>query len=136
MRIINAEIYTPAGHGACKGHTMAVLRHIPHGEIEIIDGIITYCGPMRDGVDAAGDTLDAKGRAVLPGFVDSHTHMVFGGYRPEEFGWRMRGDSYMSIMNRGGGIVNTMKATREATEDELSEKTRRYIDRMSEMGVT
>lgn len=135
MRIINAEIYTPTGHGACKGHAMTQLRHIPHGEIEITDGIITYCGDMRDGIEA-GDTLDAKGRAVLPGFVDSHTHMVFGGYRPEEFGWRMRGDSYMSIMNRGGGIVNTMESTRKASEAELTEKTRRYIDRMSEMGVT
>lgn len=114
---------------------MASLRHIPHGEIDIADGMITYCGPMREGLPSLG-TFDAKGCAVLPGFVDSHTHMVFGGYRPEEFSWRMRGDSYMSIMNRGGGIVNTMKATRDVTEEELSEKTLRYIDRMSRMGVT
>ncbi len=135
MRIINAEIHTPTGFGAAKGAEMSTLRHIPCGEIDIRDGIITYCGPMREGIESS-DTLDAKGRAVLPGFVDSHTHMVFGGYRPEEFGWRMRGDSYMSIMNRGGGIVNTMKATREASEESLTEKTRMYIDRMSRMGVT
>lgn len=135
MRIINAEIYTPTGNAAAKGQDMASLRHIPNGEIEIAGGIITYCGPKRDGV-TTDNTFDANGKAVLPGFVDSHTHMVFGGYRPEEFSWRMRGDSYMSIMNRGGGIVNTMKATRQATEDELTEKTLRYIDRMSRMGVT
>ncbi len=135
MRIINAEIFTPEGKGAAKGRDMASLRHIPNGEIEITDGIISYCGPMRE--DASkNDIFDAQGRAVLPGFVDSHTHMVFGGYRPVEFSWRMRGDSYMSIMNRGGGIVNTMKATRQASEQELTEKTLRYIARMSRMGVT
>ncbi len=135
MRIINAEIYTPTGNRAAKGQQMASLLHIPGGEIEIREGIIAYCGAKRE--DAPDDNIfDAKGRAVLPGFVDSHTHMVFGGYRPEEFGWRMRGDSYMSIMSRGGGIVNTMKATRQATEEELTEKTLRYIDRMSRMGVT
>lgn len=135
MRIINAEIFTPTGHAAAKGHDMASLRHVPNGEIDIADGIIAYCGPMREEAPTH-DIFDAKGCAVLPGFVDSHTHMVFGGYRPEEFSWRMRGDSYMSIMNRGGGIVNTMKATRDATEKELTEKTLSYIDRMSRMGVT
>lgn len=135
MRIINAEIFTPSGNGAAKGLEMGSLRHIPNGEIDIANGIITYCGPMRESVSTDG-SLDAKGCAVLPGFVDSHTHMVFGGYRPEEFSWRMRGDSYMSIMNRGGGIVNTMQATRAATEEELAKKASLYIDRMSRMGVT
>lgn len=137
MRIINANIYSPLGKKALKGADMNRLLHIPNGEIEAIDGIITYVGPFRPSY-LCGDEpiIDAKGRAVLPGFVDSHTHLVFGGYRPDEFMWRMRGDSYMSIMERGGGIVNTMKATRLAGEDELLHKANWYIDRMSEMGVT
>ena len=136
LRIINANIFTPEGTTALKGNDMGKLRHIPGGEIEIRNGIIAYAGPMRD-IDLAGiEAYDAKGRAALPGFVDSHTHLVFGGYRPDEFMWRMRGDSYMSIMERGGGIVNTMKATRQATKDELKEKTLWHIDQMSRMGVT
>ena len=136
LRIINANIFTPEGTSALKGKDMGKLRHIPCGEIEIRNGIIAYAGPMRD-IDLGDiEVYDAKGRATLPGFVDSHTHLVFGGYRPDEFMWRMRGDSYMSIMERGGGIVNTMKATRQATKEELKEKTLWHIDQMSRMGVT
>lgn len=134
FRIYNANIYTPEGNTAQRGADQGRLRVIPAGEVEINDGIITYVGPCRPEMGSEG--IDAGGRAVLPGFVDSHTHMVFGGYRPEEFMWRMRGDSYMSIMERGGGIVNTMTATRNASHEALEEKTRWYIDRMSEMGVT
>lgn len=136
LKIINANIYTPLGHKAAKGAQMGVLRHIPDGEIYIVDGTIVYVGPARNDNAHDCEVIDAKGRAVLPGFIDSHTHLVFGGYRPAEFMWRMRGDSYMSIMERGGGIVNTMKATRQTSEQELIDKAKRYIDRMSEMGVT
>lgn len=138
-RIINANIYTPKGNKAVCGHKMASLSHIPDGVIDIWEGRIAYVGPSSEAPALTleeAEILDAKGRVVLPGFVDSHTHFIFGGYRPEEFAWRMRGDSYMSIMERGGGIVNTMKATREATHDQLREKGLKFIDRMSRMGVT
>lgn len=137
MRIINANIYTPLGNKAVHGSEMATLHHIPDAEIEITDGVITYAGPMRDAPALpAEEIFDAEGRAVLPGFVDSHTHLVFGGTRPEEFMWRMRGDSYMSIMERGGGIASTMKATRDASEQELFDKAMGYLDKMLQMGVT
>ena len=80
--------------------------------------------------------VNASGRALLPGFVDSHTHFVFGGYREEEFSWRMKGDSYMSIMERGGGIVNTMNATRNASYDDLYGDAYDRLDTMMDMGVT
>ena len=104
------------------------------------DGIITHVGPTEEvlrQVDV-GDYLevDASGRALLPGFVDSHTHFVFGGYREEEFSWRMKGDSYMSIMERGGGIVNTMNATRNASYDDLYGDAYDRLDAMMDMGVT
>lgn len=142
LRIINANIFTPTGSEAVRGKAMGVLRHISDGVIEACDGIITYCGPADEAPQFSTcdydsvEVIDAGGRAVLPGFVDSHTHLVFGGYRPEEFSWRMRGDTYMSIMERGGGIVSTMAATREASEEELIEKARYYLDVMSAMGVT
>ena len=80
--------------------------------------------------------LDARGNVLLPGFVDSHTHLVFGGFRPDEFIWRLNGDSYMSIMERGGGIINTVRATREASFEELKHKAEWFLDTMSRMGVT
>lgn len=134
--MIHAALFTPQGCRAQYGAEMGALHHIPDAEVEVTDGVITYVGPVRDGGHRASELIDAGGRALLPGFVDSHTHMVFGGYRPEEFMWRMRGDSYMSIMERGGGIVSTMGATRAATSAELEAKTRRLIGDMVRMGVT
>ncbi len=134
--IINARITTPIGHSAVKGKDMNNLHIIENGTVEITDGYITYVGENRTSIPAGYEVLDARGNVLLPGFIDSHTHLVFGGFRPEEFMWRMRGDSYMSIMERGGGIVNTMKATREASHEELRKKAEWFIDVMSRMGVT
>lgn len=134
LRIYNAHLVTPLGSTALAGReAMNNVRRIAGGEVDIVDGTIVYAGPARPGHTGG---IDAGGRVVLPGFVDSHTHLVFGGYRPEEFAWRMRGDSYMSIMERGGGIVSTMKATREASEAELRAKTSRLIAGLVETGVT
>lgn len=138
LRIINANLSTPLGHTARRGADMAELSHIENAGIVIDDGIISYVGPMSDMPDVSGpyEEIDAAGNAVLPGFVDSHTHLVFGGYRPDEFEWRLKGDSYMSIMERGGGIQSTVNATRGESLDSLVDKAQWFIDRMSEMGVT
>lgn len=138
LRIINANISTPLGNSARRGDEMSELLCIPDGGIVIEDGIITFVGKMADMPvsDSDAEVIDAGGRAVLPGFVDSHTHLVFGGYRPDEFEWRLKGDSYMSIMERGGGIQSTVNATRAESFDALVEKARWFVDRMSEMGVT
>ena len=134
--IINAHILTPQGNTALKGGDMKRLLDLPDGTVEVTDGVITYVGKNRPTLPEGYEVLDAQGRVLLPGFIDSHTHLVFGGYRPEEFVWRMQGDSYMSIMERGGGIINTVRATREASFDELKRKAEHYIDVMSRMGVT
>ncbi|HBD64116.1 MAG TPA: imidazolonepropionase, partial [Clostridiales bacterium] len=80
--------------------------------------------------------IDASGRAVLPGFIDSHTHLIFGGYRADEFSWRMRGDTYMSIMERGGGITSSVRATRNTSLDEFVEAGKKRLDKFMAMGVT
>lgn len=135
--IINAHIITPQGRTARKGKEMNELLTIPNGTVRVTDGIITYVGENRTSNEKPGyKVIDAKGNVLLPGFVDSHTHLVFGGYRPDEFIWRINGDSYMSIMERGGGIINTVRATREASFEELKSKTEWFLDVMSRMGVT
>lgn len=104
----------------------------------IQDGIITYAGKQSEAPCPADgmEYVDAEGQCVLPGFVDSHTHLVFGGYREEEFQWRLAGESYMSIMERGGGIASTTKATRAASFDELVAHATKHLDAMLRMGVT
>lgn len=136
--IEHATIVTPLGHEARKGEAMAELHTIVDGCVAAIDGVITYTGPSRDCPAMPADTarIDARGNVLLPGFVDSHTHLIFGGFRPDEFEWRLKGDSYMSIMERGGGIQSTVNATRATSEDELVDRAQWFIDSMSRMGVT
>jgi len=135
-RIVNANIFTPLGKSAVHGEAMGHLLHIPAATIDIADGIITYVGSRERTLPLETEVINAGGCAVLPGFVDSHTHLVFGGTRPEEFMWRMRGDSYMSIMERGGGIASTTKATRQAPFIHLKDKAAAYVGKMRQMGVT
>ena len=82
------------------------------------------------------ESYDAEGKMVVPGLVDCHTHLAFGGWRPEEFAMRVRGESYLNIAKSGGGILSTVKATREATEDQLYEKASGFLKQMSRLGVT
>lgn len=140
LKIKNVTIVTPVGREAVKGDRMGELSVIPKGYIIITEGTISYAGPMADAPatrpDEHYEEIDAQGNVALPGFVDSHTHLIFGGFRPDEFQWRLKGDSYMSIMERGGGIQSTVNATRETSVEELKTKAQWFIDRMSEMGVT
>ena len=111
-----SQVVTCSGFQAKKGAEMSDLHVIEDGAVVVSGGIITHVGSTKDilrQVDVEEYLeIDASGRALLPGFVDSHTHFIFGGYREEEFSWRLKGDSYMSIMERGGGIANTVNATR------------------------
>lgn len=133
--ITGARVITPIGQQARKGKDMNELFD-ECGTIEITDGKITYVGPDRPILPEGYHVIHAEGRVVLPGFVDSHTHLVFGGFRPDEFIWRLNGDTYMSILQRGGGILNTVKATREASASSLRNKTEWFIHTMSQMGIT
>ena len=138
--IFDARVVTPTGFAARKGAEMGELLVMDHATIEVTDGVITYVGPNRgenrDGYYRRYWHYNARGRCVLPGFVDSHTHFVFGGERAEEFSWRLKGESYMSIMERGGGIVSTVKATRASNFVRLRAKAEGFLKQMNAMGVT
>ncbi|HBN81352.1 MAG TPA: imidazolonepropionase, partial [Ruminococcaceae bacterium] len=135
-----AELVTCAGKAPKRGKDMSDIGRIKDGAVLIDGDKIAAVGTTGQLKQQCGSTaceiIDAAGKTVLPGFVDSHTHFVFGGYRAEEFSWRLRGDSYMSIMERGGGINATVSKTREATLEELVKSGRNRLDRMLEFGVT
>ncbi|MDR4504257.1 MAG: imidazolonepropionase [Candidatus Scalindua sp.] len=119
---------------------MADLHIIEDGTLVVENGVITAVGKSGEVLKRFEQTgiksIDAAGKSVLPGFVDSHTHFLFAGYRAEEFSWRLRGDDYMKIMKRGGGIASTVKATREATWEELIALGIKRLDSMLSFGVT
>ncbi|MHC4321226.1 MAG: imidazolonepropionase [Planctomycetota bacterium] len=135
-----SQLVTCSGFKAKQGKAMSGLHVIDDGTVVIENGIITAVGKAGEVLkkfDETGfKTIDATGKAVLPGFIDSHTHFVFGGYRSEEFSWRLGGEDYMEIMKRGGGIVATVNATREASREELIESGKKRLDSMLSFGVT
>lgn len=129
-------------HGSApkKGTEMSDVGIIKNGAVVIEDGIIVAVGATNEILSKFDEknyeVIDAENKAVLPGFVDSHTHLIFGGYRADEFSWRLRGDTYMSIMERGGGITNSVRATREESLENLVEIGRKRLHKMMQFGVT
>lgn len=133
------ELVTVAGSTRRGREAMRDIRVLSGpASVLIRDGKIVYAGPSADcpQVEPEVERIDAEGHCVLPGFVDSHTHLVFGGFREDEFQWRLAGESYMSIMEKGGGIAATTTATREASAEELTEAALLHLRSMLRMGVT
>ena len=105
--------------------------------VAIENGSIVYAGTAADAPHQEGSRrLECDGRAVLPGFVDAHTHLVFAGDRSGEFARRLAGESYSDIAAAGGGILSTVAATRSAAESELFELASERVWRMIRSGTT
>ena len=135
-----SELVTCRGKAPKCGKAMNDIGIIRDGAVLMCDDKIEAVGTTEQveaGMNLEGcQIIDAQGKTVLPGFVDSHTHFIFGGFRADEFSWRMKGDSYMSIMERGGGINATVTATRQASLEELVRLGQERLDAMLEFGVT
>jgi imidazolonepropionase len=102
------------------------------------DSTIRWVGPRRElpAEFAGAERLDAGGGLVIPGLVDCHTHLAFGGWRAEEFEQRILGRSYLEIAAAGGGIARTVQLTRAASEAELVERSAGFLRAMLALGVT
>jgi imidazolonepropionase len=111
------------------------LGLIDDGVVTAEDGRIVYAGPA-DGAPTAACTTDCGGRLITPGLIDCHTHLVHGGNRANEWAMRLEGASYEDIARAGGGIVSTMRATRDASEDELVGGALPRLDALIAEGVT
>ena len=124
--------------GPKRSDAMADVGLIADGAVAIDYGKIVAVGPSSE-LEAryrGRRTIDAPGKVVCPGFVDPHTHAVFAGDRVHEFELRIQGASYMEIMAAGGGIVSTVRQTREATVAQLVDSARARLDRMLALGTT
>ncbi|USI75896.1 imidazolonepropionase [Sphingopyxis sp. USTB-05] len=112
------------------------LGLIDDGVVAAKDGRIVYAGPAEGAPAATGTVHDCKGRLITPGLIDCHTHLVHGGNRANEWAMRLAGASYEEIARAGGGIVSTMRATREASEAELVASALPRLDALIAEGVT
>jgi imidazolonepropionase len=141
LAVVNcSQLVTLAGPARPRvGPELRELGIIVNGGMFIRDGMIERTG-TRDEIELLidGDTevVDALGRVVLPGFVDAHTHPVFGGTRVEEFEERSKGATYEQIAGRGGGIQSTVNATRATYEEVLTYECWRYADWFLRSGTT
>ena len=117
------------------------METIENAAVAVEDGTVVSVGDTDDVTEehppsAADEAYDAAGRAVLPGFVDPHTHAVFAGDRSDEFEAKLRGKSYQEILAGGGGILRTVDAVRTADEETLLANLLSQLDVMLEHGTT
>jgi len=135
-----SQLVTLRGPVPRRGRAMAQPRVIRDAAVLMRDGRITAVGrrtQVERHADAAGaEQLDVGGRVVLPGFVDSHTHLVFPASRAEEYEQRIAGKTYEQIARSGGGILSTVRRLRKAPAEKLREKARAFLRMFAAHGTT
>lgn len=117
-----------------KGNDLNELNVVENATLVVNEGKVVYAGPHTDDYEGK-ETIDATGKIVSPSLVDAHTHLVFGGSREHEMALKQQGASYLEILEQGGGILSTVKATREASEAELFKKTDKALREIMSFGV-
>ena len=118
---------------------MNEAKILKNAYIAIKDGKILKVGEgevPEDLIDDSTEMVNLEGKIATPGLIDCHTHLVYGGSREHEFSKKLNGMSYLDILAEGGGILSTQKATREASFEELYDKTEKLANHMMYHGVT
>jgi imidazolonepropionase len=136
-----AELATPVGSSPRRGDDQGLIERHHEMEIYCREGVIAFIGSPEERHGRFGELpgvarLDARGGTVIPGLVDPHTHLPWAGSREEEFARRLAGATYQEIAASGGGILSTVRATREASEEELVANVVHRLDRMLAWGTT
>ncbi|HVL87810.1 MAG TPA: imidazolonepropionase [Candidatus Thermoplasmatota archaeon] len=133
-----SELLTLAGPpGPRTGTALQELGVVEDGAVAIVDGTIARVGTTAELKKLpARRKIDAEGRVVLPGFVDAHSHACFAGSREDELGMKLDGLSYEEIARQGGGILSTMRQTRDASLADLCEETAQRLESMLVHGTT
>jgi imidazolonepropionase len=135
-----SQLLTLRGSGPRRGDALANLGIVKDGALLVRDGKIAAVG-TRAKIEAlpdavAAEKLDLGGRVVLPGFVDSHTHLIHAASRAEEYELKIAGASYEEIARKGGGILNSVKKLRSATSEALKQRARRALTQIAAYGTT
>ena len=140
LALIGAQLVTLAGPARPRvGPEMRELGIIANGGMFVRGGLIERVGTTAEIeplIEADTEVMNARGQVVLPGFVDAHTHPVFGGTRVDEFEERSKGATYEEIAARGGGIQSTVNATRAMHDDRLLHVSSTYTDWFLQSGTT
>lgn len=138
--IINAkEMLTLSGPKRTRvGKEMNELGIIENGAIAINKEKIAAVGKTSQIKKKyqASETIDAKEKVVMPGFVDPHTHLIFAGSREDEIIMKLQGKSYLEILKEGGGILKTVRETRKTNKKTLFDLTKKRLDDMLKYGTT
>jgi imidazolonepropionase len=136
-----SEVATPQGASPQRGADQRRVLRLKDAEVLCRDGRIAFVGSPGERWSAFGelpdaDRLDGRGGTLIPGFVDPHTHLPWGGSREEELVARIGGKTYQEIAAAGGGILSSVAATRRASEEELVANVRKRLDQMLAWGTT
>jgi imidazolonepropionase len=135
-----SQLLTLRGSSARRGASLSKLGIVKDGAVLVRDSRIAAVGTRRT-VEARRESkkaekLDIGGRVALPGFVDSHTHLIHAASRAEEYELKIRGASYEEIARKGGGILNSVKKLRAATRDALKQRARAALEAFASHGTT
>ena len=130
------QIATPLGRGPVRGAAMRNLTVYENAVIVVDGDRIAYVGAEADNPHQIDEDFDGRGATAIPGFVDSHTHIPFAGFRESEFNRRLQGETYAEIAASGDGIASTVRHTRAASEEELAANVFARAATMAHHGTT